>query len=112
MERLGFRYQPRMKCYYVDGQEKPEVIVYRHNFVRQYFEQEQRMFPWIQLPLLDVEAMEEEGELQQGMGQQYNATMTGQRLTNDEDANNTWVEFLIDDHTSFQQRVNGTVHPI
>jgi hypothetical protein len=25
MERLGFRYQPRMKCYYLDGHEKPEV---------------------------------------------------------------------------------------
>jgi hypothetical protein len=52
--------------------------------------------------------MEEEGELQQGMGRRYNATMTGQRLTNDEDANNTWVEFHIDDHPSFQQRMNGT----
>jgi hypothetical protein len=34
IERLGFRYQPQMKCYYVVGHEKPEVIVYRRNFVR------------------------------------------------------------------------------
>jgi hypothetical protein len=97
-----------MKCYYVNGHEKPKLIVYRRNFVRQYFEQEQRMFRWIQLPLLEVEAMEEEGELQQGMGRGYNATMTGQQRTNDEDANNTWVEFHIDDNPSFQQRMNRT----
>jgi hypothetical protein len=42
------------------------------------------------------------------MGRRYNAMMTGQQLTNDEDANNTWVEFHIDDHPSFQQRMNGT----
>lgn len=50
MEHLGFRYQPRKKCYYVDGHEKTEVIAYRRNFVRRYFKQEQRMFRWIQLP--------------------------------------------------------------
>jgi hypothetical protein len=62
MEHLGFLYQPQMKCYYVNGHEKTEVIAYRRNFVRRYFEQEQRMFCWIQIPLLEVEAMEEAGE--------------------------------------------------
>ena len=81
-----------MKCYYVDGHEKPEVIVYRNNFVRRYFEQEQRMFRWIQLPLLEVEAMEEEGELQKGMGRQYKGTTLGQLLT-DDSAGTIWVEF-------------------
>ena len=71
MDRLGFRYQPRMKCYYVGGHEKTEVIAYRRNFIRRYFQQEQRMFRWIQIPLLEVEAMEEAGELQRGMGKQY-----------------------------------------
>ena len=106
MERLGFRYQPRMKCYYVDGHEKPEVIVYRRNFMRRYIEQEQRMFRWIQLPLLEVEAMVEAGELQKGMGRQYKGTTTGQRLTTDN--TNDWVEFHIDDHPSFQKRMNET----
>jgi hypothetical protein len=78
-----------MKCYYVDGHEKTEVIAYRRNFVRRYFEQEQRMFRWIQIPLLEVEAMEEAGELQKRMGQRYNANATGQRLTTtDMDDNN------------------------
>ena len=109
MDRLGFRYQPRMKCYYVDGHEKTEVIAYRRNFIRRYFQQEQRMFRWIQIPLLEVEAMEEAGELQKGMGQRYNANATGQRLTSDSDNDHTiWVEFHVDDHPSFQNGMNGT----
>jgi hypothetical protein len=110
MEHLGFRYQPRMKCYYVDGHEKTEVIAYRRNFVRRYFEQEQRMFRWIQIPLLEVEAMEEAGELQKGMGQLYNANATGQRLTTTDmnDNNTIWVEFHINDHPSFQKRMSSS----
>jgi hypothetical protein len=109
MERLGFQYQPRMKCYYVDGHEKTEVIAYRRNFIRRYFQQEQRMFRWIQLPLLEVEAMEEAGELQRGMGKRYQANAMGERLTtpslNDQPI--IWVEFHIDEHPSFQHRMNG-----
>ena len=71
MERLGFRYQPRKKCYYVDGHEKPEVIVYRQNFICRYFEHEKRMCRWIQIPLSEVESMEEVGELEKGMGKRY-----------------------------------------
>ena len=80
MERLGYRYQPRIKCYYVDGHEKVEVIAYRQNFIRWYFQHEHRMFRWIQLPLLEVQAMEEAGELQQGMGKQYKANLPLKRM--------------------------------
>jgi hypothetical protein len=98
-----------MKCYYVDGHEKNEVIAYRQNFIQRYFKQEQRMFRWIQLPLSEVQAMEEAGQLQQGMGKWYNANAAGQQLTSDSDNDHTiWVEFHVDNHLSFQDRMNGT----
>jgi hypothetical protein len=107
MERLGFWYQPRKKCYYVDGHEKPEVIAYRQNFIHRYFQHEKRMFRWIQLPLLEVESMEEVGELEKGMGKWYIGNATGQlRLTMNDTGD--WVEFHIDNHPSFQKKMNST----
>jgi hypothetical protein len=37
---LRFKYEPRKKCYYVDGHEKPETKAYRKKFVKCYFEYE------------------------------------------------------------------------
>ena len=57
--------------------------------------------------------MEEAGELQQGMGMRYKATMTGQRLTTEAEpgtTTTTWVEFHINDHPSFQRRMNGSTN--
>ena len=35
--KLGFKYQPRKKSYYVDNHESPENIEYRKKFIRRYF---------------------------------------------------------------------------
>jgi hypothetical protein len=108
MEHLGFWYQPQKKCYYVDGHEKAEVITYRQNFIRRYFQHEKRMFRWIQLPLLEVESMEEVGELEKGMGKRYiGDDATGHVGLTINDTGN-WVEFHIDYHPSSQKKMNST----
>ena len=57
---LGFKYQPRRKTYYVDGHEKPEVLVaHRKVHNNTYISDEIRCFRWIQLEEKDVEQLEE-----------------------------------------------------
>ena len=59
---------------------------------------------------MEVQAMEEAGELQEGMGIRYNAaSATGEQLTAaaiqmNAGQPNIWVEFHIDDHPSFQTK--------
>ena len=65
------------------------------------------MFRWIQIPLLEVESMEEVGELEKGMGKRYKGEANGQR-TLTVDGTHDWVEFHIDDHPSFQKKMNST----
>jgi len=65
------------------------------------------MFRWIQLPLLEVESMEEVGELEKGMGKWYIGDATGQLGLTINDTGD-WVEFHIDDHPSFQKKMNST----
>ena len=56
MNVLGFKYEPRMKHFYVDSHNKPEVIVYRDNdWSPRYFEREYWMYWWIQLRLDEVQ---------------------------------------------------------
>jgi hypothetical protein len=37
MRLLGFKYETRQRCHYVDGHEKPDTKAYRKKFVRRYF---------------------------------------------------------------------------
>ncbi len=49
MGLLGFKYETRQKCYYVNGHEKPDTKAYRKKFERHYFEYEKLMHRWIQI---------------------------------------------------------------
>ena len=97
MDRLGFKYETRKKCYYVDNHEKPENVSYRGKFIDRYLEYEKRMHRWIQIPNNEVLQLVEEGKLLEGEGHRY------------EDANgNDMVEFHVDDSDEFLDRVEGT----
>jgi hypothetical protein len=43
LQKLGFRYEPRRKGYYVDGHEKPATIEYQKQFTTRYLSYEQRV---------------------------------------------------------------------
>ncbi len=49
MKSLGFSNEPRKKCYYVDGHEKPSTVEYRGKFVKRYLQNELKMHRWIQV---------------------------------------------------------------
>ena len=71
MERLGFKYEPRKKCYYVDGHEKPETIIYRRNFCQRYIKHELRMFRWIQIPSERANLLVKERKISESIGHHY-----------------------------------------
>ena len=49
MHRLGFKYRPRQKSYYVDNHERPDIVMYRGKYNTRYFCSELDCFRWIQL---------------------------------------------------------------
>jgi len=68
MKHLGFKYKARKKGYYVDGHEKPATVEYQWSFVQHYLNYEQRMFCWIQIPLLEALKLEENGKVPKHTG--------------------------------------------
>jgi hypothetical protein len=98
LDRLGFKYEARKKSYYVDNHEKPDTVAYRRHFIKRYLEYENRMFRWVQLSLEEVEEMEESSECDKGLGYRYSDSESGKRM----------VEFHVDEHPSFQDRVSTT----
>jgi hypothetical protein len=98
LDRLGFKYEPRKKSYYVDAHEKPETVAYRRHFIKRYLKYEIRMFRWIQLPLDEVRDMEANDEIEEGLGYRYQCPVTQIEM----------VEFHVDDHPSFQDRLMPT----
>jgi hypothetical protein len=99
LDRLGFKYEARKKGYYVDNHEKPETVAYRRHFVKRYLKYEFRMFRWIQLPLEEVKAMEENKKIDEGLGYRYQNS-----------ENKDMVEFHVDLHPTFQDRVSTTLY--
>jgi hypothetical protein len=71
MIRLGFRYEPRRKGYYVDGHEKPATVQYRWSFCKRYLNYEQRMHRWVQVPETEAKELEQKGEIAAGSGYKY-----------------------------------------
>jgi hypothetical protein len=59
LQKLGFRYEPRQKGYYVDGHEKPAIIEYRKQFITIYLSYEQRAHRWIQISSSEAVQLEE-----------------------------------------------------
>ena len=49
LEKLGFKYQQRIKGYYIDRHKKTATVEYRKTFVQQYLTYEQRAHHWIQI---------------------------------------------------------------
>jgi DNA-binding transcriptional regulator YhcF (GntR family) len=99
LDRLGFKYEARKKGYYVDNHEKPETVAYRRHFIKRYLKYEFRMFRWIQLSLEKVKAMEENEEIDEGLGHRYQNS-----------ENKDMVEFHVDQHPSFQDEVSTTLY--
>jgi DNA-binding transcriptional regulator YhcF (GntR family) len=99
LDRLGFKYEARKKGYYVDNHEKPETVAYRRHFIKRYLKYEFRMFRWVQLSLEKVKAMEENEEIDEGLGHRYK-----------DSENKDMVEFHVDQHHSFQDGVSTTLY--
>ena len=93
LKQLGFRFEARKKCYYVDGHERPETIAYRKRFVFRYLEMERRMHRWIQMSA--AAAIDIAGD---NCGHRYVHPTTGE----------DWVEFHVDDSPGFQDMVAKT----
>ena len=97
LERLGFKYEPRRKCYYVDNHEKPETKFYRKKFNRRYLLHELRMHRWIQIESSKVRELQEAGVIQQD---------TDAYLYQDESGKDM-VEYHVDTNPVFQDRMNA-----
>jgi hypothetical protein len=95
MQKLGFRYEPRRKGYYVDGHEKPATIEYRKQFVTRYLSYEQRAHRWIQLPLSEALELEEQKLIPKNSGYRYR-----------DDKGDSMVELHIDSCHKFEEKAN------
>jgi hypothetical protein len=98
MSLLRFKYEPRKKCYYVDGHEKPETKAYRKKFIKRYFQYERLMHRWIQMELTDKLKLEEEEGIELAHGYHYVDPESQVRM----------VELHVDDHHAFQDKMNLT----
>ena len=94
MKHLGFRYERRRKCYYVDNHEKPANIQYRIEFIKRYFAYELRCYRWIQISADEQNRMVLKGLLDKMMGHKY------------KHEGKIMYEFHCDDHIEFQKHCN------
>ena len=92
MRQMGFKYEPRKKCYYVDTHNKPENVEYRRNFIKRYAEYELRSYRWISIEEWEYNKMVKNKELQKGMGYRYVKDKI------------TYYECHVDCHEKFQER--------
>jgi hypothetical protein len=100
MDTLGYKYNERKKCYYVDNHESDENVAYRNEFLSRYFTYELRSHRWIQIPLGESVEMENKGEVSVNCGYRYEKI--------DENENElTMVEYHVDDCILFQDRMNN-----
>jgi hypothetical protein len=97
MRRLGFKCEPRKKRCCVDGHEKPETKACRKKFVRRCFADETLMHRWMQMKLTEKLRLEEEIELSHGCH------------CFDTETEVEMVEFHVDDHHGFQEKMNSTI---
>ena len=94
MVKLGFKFEPRKKIYYVDTHENPENIAYRKKFITRYFEYELRSHCWYQISKDEKMEYVKKGELDVGSGYEY------------KDGEKEMYEYHVDDHPSFQENCN------
>jgi hypothetical protein len=60
---LGYQFDEQKKCYYNDGHEKPEQIMYRKIFVQKYFELDICCYVWIQIDEDEAVLLENDDKL-------------------------------------------------
>ena len=102
IRRLGFKYQVRKKCYYVDTHEKPENQRYRKDFIRQYRKLEMRMHRWIQFTIQEFETI---CATNPTLREELNSP--GFCYDPEGSGSNTHIEFHVDDHSLFQATTNN-----
>jgi hypothetical protein len=93
LHRLGFKYEPRRKNYYVDAHEKPKVKLYRAKFTKHYLELEKRMFCWVQLKESEAEELE------------IINTVKGYSYLSDDGVQ--MIEYHVDDHDLLADRLHN-----
>ena len=90
MKKVGFKYQPRKKSYYIDTHDSPENIEYRKEFIQRYLEYELLFHQWYPISAEERNEMVEKGEVSIHMGYEY------------EKDGCTFFEFHVDYHEKFQ----------
>jgi len=73
MKCLGFKFQVRKKCYYVDGHEKPATVEYRKQFIQRYLTYERLAHRWIQLTKQESIECENKGLVPRNSGYHYSS---------------------------------------
>lgn len=96
MHKLGFTYEDRKKCFFVDVHERDDVVEDRNVFVKDYLRKDLRRHCWVQKQADDVELLElyETGQLKRDQGHRF------------EKDGEEWIEFHVDDHKSFFEWAN------
>ena len=95
MKCLGFKFQVRKKCYYVDGHEKPATVEYRKQFIQRYLTYEWLAHRWIQLTKQESIECENKGLVPRNSGYHYSS-----------DTGIDMVEYHVDSCSEFQVRMN------
>ena len=90
MHKLGFKYEPIKKSYYVYTQKNPNNVEYRNKFIERYFDYELLTHQWYSITSEKRDEMVETGEISEHLGYKYESNGV------------TMWEFHVDDHVSFQ----------
>jgi hypothetical protein len=99
LDQLGFKYEAKKKGFYVNNNKKPETVVCCHHFIKPYLKDEFRMFRWIHLSLEKVKVMEQNLEIDEGLGYRYQNS-----------ENKDMFEFHVDQNSSFQDGVSTALY--
>lgn len=91
MHKLGFKYEERRKCFFVDSHEREDVVRDRNAFVADSLAKDLRQHCWLQKRADDEDLVKlyEDGQLNRNQGYRF------------ERGGEEWIEFHVDDHKSF-----------
>ena len=93
MKKLGFSFEPRKKCYYVDNHEHPDTVQYRNEFINRYFEYEFCCYRWVSVSKKERDEMLLLGLISADIGYCYK-----------QGENEIQYEFHVDDHEIFYNK--------